>query len=580
MQVTDFKVGPKGVLYVTKSVPEDAPIFTVTVPASDEDLAVFQTVSKEQLDKIELVNFVKIPWMKIMEVWSYFSAVYKEHKSEALAIFHLDPDTNEYTVVVPESYLASSTSLSYDPNQESFCPTCKICSKNPVDSICPRCPGEQRMKKLRTRGTMHSHGNMGAFHSGTDDDHEKNQTGFHITMGKVDAEIFGFELCPSFVVALHGYRNEKNEGVRYYPSINDLVDFANFPLADPGQVLCWMSTVFTPKRLTEIPDSASVVVETCRDANVAVFVNSEEGAKSWLQKQPDSRSFHVLSGSELKKELPPTAVRNGEIVWQRKPGNHHPTAPTESQTGTPTCPTDDTRSTSKNTTGGGRYLQLGTGRNSAIAGSTTRSVNQSHRTSEDKVIDINAYQSVDYRSGQAILIETTSNRHVDPWVVFRLFTDKEIPEEVFVYGMRRLAWELDNWSKNLEVEDSLEIEILQFQKEVAKEIGDLSDQSDMVKEMHFEKHGFLFLAGHKTQNPRENCMIDTMENLIEKVKHPKEESQKLSLKLAYITSLVRFAADKQVLKPKESTHWWQCLNRLSSEVLDFAVDEKAGISIG
>jgi hypothetical protein len=571
MQITDFKVGPEGRLYVTKNVPEEAPIFKATLPASADDLKQFESIARPQL---ELVNFVKIPWMKILEVWSYFSAVYKAHGSEAIVLFHFDSDTREYTVVVPESYQASAVSLIYDPNQVSFCPTCKVASKNPIGSDCPRCEGSIKMLKLSTRGTMHSHGNMSAFHSGTDDDHEKNQTGFHITMGKVGSDVWGFELCPSFVVALLGYRDSGNAGIRFKGTditLDHLVDFSNFPLAEPEQVRRWMSVAFTPLRLTTLPDSAQVVVENSHGERAVVYVNSKEGVDSFLAQQPSTRSFQVLSGSELKKILPPTVDRNGSLVWCEKPAV---TMVTDLGPTVLKPITQNIKRVTDTRYGTTRIPMIASGRTDAeqpidyykppIYG---QGLGYNTKPHEALLIPVTDGMLVDFRCDRPKLVHPTTYKRIDPWFAVSDFNNPELPEELLVYGMRRLGWELDNWMDSHNITPSLERAVSQFQGEITREFGDIVDFADMGKELKAEKPSFPFLISHVLEKNNPATLADAMEAIISNTSTPKTELKRLWLKLAHISALLDESFPK-ILDGKKYGHWSVCVKSLGKDILD------------
>ncbi len=100
----------------------------------------------------------KIPYSLIRKVGSFFTEVYKLHKSEAVGYLHYAPKRGW---------------LFDPPEQTATTAHCKY--------------GEPRaIEGYRVAGTIHSHGSMSAFHSGTDTADEANFDGVHITIGKVD----------------------------------------------------------------------------------------------------------------------------------------------------------------------------------------------------------------------------------------------------------------------------------------------------------------------------------------------------------------------------------------------------------
>jgi len=100
----------------------------------------------------------KIPYSLIKKVGAFFSEIHRLHKSEAVGYLY---------------YAPSKGWLFWPPPQTATTAHCKY--------------GEPAvMEGYRVAGTIHSHGSMSAFHSGTDEKDEANFDGVHITIGKVD----------------------------------------------------------------------------------------------------------------------------------------------------------------------------------------------------------------------------------------------------------------------------------------------------------------------------------------------------------------------------------------------------------
>lgn len=291
-------VGEDGKLYVEKDIgPADAPHFKAILPAGAADLP----EARVKGPSLSIANLPKLKVPTVLFVHKYFQEVYKRWKSESIVLFHRAEGDADYTVVVPEHYEASATHLTYNPNQQVFCSKCRICSTEEV-AICPRgCKNDDEsasaMIKLRVMGTAHSHGSMGAFHSGTDDAHEKNQTGFHITFGNVDKA--AFNICPSFVVALFGY-TPNGYGYRFYPQPEDLIDV---PLAEAelSTIGLWLTTLTDSKVLEKLPDPTILVVNL---QNEVLYQDAtEELAQLWISRQPVSRQLRLLTVYEYKQTI-------------------------------------------------------------------------------------------------------------------------------------------------------------------------------------------------------------------------------------------------------------------------------------
>lgn len=169
--------------------------FTAYLPITEED------AKKAEISGPGIVlNLKKVPMSSpvggYLQAYIYFAEVYKKYRSEAYVYWHFDAEEGRYVMVVPPAYTASAGHVRYTPSN-LFCSTCSV-ALFPNLAECHRCKNPGSVKRLRVIGTSHSHGSMAAFHSTTDDKHELNQTGFHITFGNVDK---GPLVCPSFVVS-------------------------------------------------------------------------------------------------------------------------------------------------------------------------------------------------------------------------------------------------------------------------------------------------------------------------------------------------------------------------------------------
>ena len=147
------------------------------------------------------IQLPKIPYEMFNKIYEFFKYVYKTHKSEVAILLWHNFETKDWDTEVPTQTVGGA-SVSYTRN-ESF-------------------KDEMEAKGFTCVGTIHSHCEMGAFHSGIDDHDEYNFDGVHITIGKV---ISGPQFAQRFIV----------KGMfRKFETIADVVDMPevtepNFP---------------------------------------------------------------------------------------------------------------------------------------------------------------------------------------------------------------------------------------------------------------------------------------------------------------------------------------------------------------
>ena len=130
----------------------------------------------------------------------FFRRVYHEYKSESALLLYVNPDTKEFQLYCPRQTV-SHGGVNYR-----------------------RIEGYDDMKKqgYLLCGTVHSHCDFGAFHSGTDTADEVNFSGLHMTIGHVDHDTFS--VVTSLVV------NKDRKQIEPI-SITDGISPAAFPLA-------------------------------------------------------------------------------------------------------------------------------------------------------------------------------------------------------------------------------------------------------------------------------------------------------------------------------------------------------------
>ena len=136
------------------------------------------------VDKISILNSVNtmarmyinpIPARAGAQVLEFFKAVYSEYRGEAIVLLFYNESTGKYKIVPPTQKV-----------------TMAACDYNRGVTV----EGHTMI------GTIHSHANFSAFHSGTDDSDEKTFDGLHITFGHVASEEFSI----SASIVANGHR--------------------------------------------------------------------------------------------------------------------------------------------------------------------------------------------------------------------------------------------------------------------------------------------------------------------------------------------------------------------------------------
>lgn len=114
-----------------------------------------------------------IPALHFAKVVSFFKVIYEMHKSEAIVLVHFDEENEKFKLQCPHQKVTRA-GLDYI-RTVTFPGYTKVC-------------------------TIHSHSDMSAFHSGTDDKDEEDTDGLHITIGHLDWDDGRFDLSVSVVI--------------------------------------------------------------------------------------------------------------------------------------------------------------------------------------------------------------------------------------------------------------------------------------------------------------------------------------------------------------------------------------------
>ena len=137
----------------------------------------------ENVECFAVMHIEKIPADLVGNVYEFFKEVYEKYKSEAMVLIFYNQNTKKYKFIAPSQTVSGAS-----------------CNYNKGITI----------KNMAMIGTIHSHGSMSAFHSGTDVNDEKVFDGLHITIGNVNDE---FPTISTSVVS-NGHRDLVDS--RYY----------------------------------------------------------------------------------------------------------------------------------------------------------------------------------------------------------------------------------------------------------------------------------------------------------------------------------------------------------------------------
>ncbi len=134
------------------------------------------------------IDIPRIPDWQFGQVIALFKDAFSEYHGEAIVILHYNAETEEYLIEVPEQEV-SGGSADYK-------------SEKAYDGF------------VRV-GTIHSHGSMSAFHSGTDVNDEFDWDGLHITIGYLNHKLLSLSAC----IVANGSRFKINDLHNYVENL-------------------------------------------------------------------------------------------------------------------------------------------------------------------------------------------------------------------------------------------------------------------------------------------------------------------------------------------------------------------------
>lgn len=188
---------------------------TALIPAADKvSEKVIEEIYGSDKDEYTAVlleeNFLDLEFSHedMAYVMAYFRDIYEKFKTEACIVLMAHPDMNEwYPLLIPQVQ-GSGVQVQYlIPNvhpdeleKSSDTRYNKIVKDEKMFKAYEKSYAEYQdliKEGWIIYGTIHSHCNMPAFHSGTDDSDEENFEGLHITIGKVTT---GWDFCARYML--------------------------------------------------------------------------------------------------------------------------------------------------------------------------------------------------------------------------------------------------------------------------------------------------------------------------------------------------------------------------------------------
>jgi hypothetical protein len=133
------------------------------------------------------IKIPKIPYDTVDQIHSFFEMVHDRYQAEAIVLLWHNFKNHEWGIEVPKQEV-SGGSADYTRKQKDTA----MFESNGYTLV----------------GTVHSHGQMGAFHSGVDDKDEFNFDGVHITIGRINT---GPEFACRFIMKDTAYEMKPEE---------------------------------------------------------------------------------------------------------------------------------------------------------------------------------------------------------------------------------------------------------------------------------------------------------------------------------------------------------------------------------
>jgi len=182
------------------------------------------------------MHIKKIPGGQFARVIAFFKEVYAKFRGEAIVLLFYDEDKKTYKIIPPHQKVSGAA-----------------CDYNKAITI-------DGMKMI---GTIHSHANMSAFHSGTDDKDEEHFDGLHITVGNVSSD--DVSITASIVANGHRFVVQPEE---YVERLELTVDIDQVEQRPTRKVYRWING-----KLTEVTEETGQYTYSYRKYDKRYKVN-------------------------------------------------------------------------------------------------------------------------------------------------------------------------------------------------------------------------------------------------------------------------------------------------------------------
>ena len=208
-----------------------------------------------------------IPEDLVRDVIRFFAWVYKTHGTEVMVVLCYSPEEKKYFILVP-SQSVSSGHISYN-------------YKNEI---------KNRPKGYRLIGTIHSHCDFSAFHSGVDESDEAEFDGIHFTFGDFKDEKRFRSISVSGEAAICGTR---------------------FPL----KILYWLSGMKTVKSKESFANSGKFF--GFKDLSV-ILPESYKPNEEWVKKVKVMHKSSISKGRKVCYEPYFQSLKDEDVVQEGK----------------------------------------------------------------------------------------------------------------------------------------------------------------------------------------------------------------------------------------------------------------------
>lgn len=176
---------------------------------------------------------IKFPIEEMRYTMRYFQAIYDEHGSEAAVLLLFKKSTLEWKVLLVPQISAAGGSVVYAQPVKNTTTVKDQGEKRIIDAILNDDEAKEKHLKVceeyeryyaegfRIYGTIHSHCNFNAYHSGVDDADEIDFDGLHITIGNVRS---GWSYSCRYMF----------DGVEFKTTIEDILQIPNTKKLEEG----------------------------------------------------------------------------------------------------------------------------------------------------------------------------------------------------------------------------------------------------------------------------------------------------------------------------------------------------------